>query len=199
MRTKRSPSPDETGEEKPGQSSRQLAQTLGKFIALLLVVVLMLLIQHYCQIQVPPFGPDAQITAIDGDSLKAGNGAQYRLFGIDAPELKQSCNQASGKSWLCGRAAKARLTTLIKHGSVNCESRDKDHYGRIVAICHADGVPDLGETMVRDGYALALSGPLGDQYRDAEAEAKEAKRGLWRGSFEEPWEWRKEHPREEGD
>ena len=177
------------------QPSPKLAQTLGKFIALALVVLLVIVIERYCSVEVPPFGPGAKIVSIDGDTLRAANGDEYRLHGIDAPELHQSCNEASGKSWLCGRAAKAKLTTLIKGGNVSCEERARDRFGRVVAICSAEGVPDLGEAMVRDGYAVDLGGAAGHPYRDTEAEAKEAKRGIWRGSFEVPSEWRAANPR----
>ena len=136
-----------------GQSTRQLAQALGKLVALVLVVVAVIVIERYCVPKPKPFGPDAKIVTIDGDTIRAGDGAEYRIFGIDAPELHQSCTEANGKSWLCGRAAKAKLTTLIKGGNVNCEARATDRFGRIVAVCSAEGVPDLGEAMVRDGYA----------------------------------------------
>jgi endonuclease YncB( thermonuclease family) len=182
-----------TGDDR--QASRKLAQTLGKLIALVLVVIAVLLIERYCQVQVPPFGPGAKIVSVDGDSLRAANGAEYRLFGIDAPELHQTCNEADGKSWLCGRAAKAKLTTLIKGGNVNCEARATDRFGRIVAVCSAEGVPDLGEAMVRDGYAIDLGGAAGNPYRDAQAEAEAAKRGIWRGTFERPSDWRQANPR----
>lgn len=178
------------------QASRKLAQTLGKFIALALVVVLVLLIERHCSVEVPPFGPGAKIVSIDGDTLRAANGVEYRLFGIDAPELHQSCTEADGKSWLCGRAAKAKLTRLIKGGNISCEQRAKDRFGRIVAICSAEGVPDLGEAMVRDGYAVDLGGPAAHPYADAETDARGAKRGIWRGSFELPSEWRAANPRE---
>ena len=181
------------------QSSRKLAQTLGKLIALVLVVIAVLLIERYCVVQVPPFGPGAKIVSVDGDSLRAANGAEYRLFGIDAPELHQSCNEADGKSWLCGRAAKAKLTTLIKGGNVNCEARATDRFGRTVAVCSAEGVPDLGEAMVRDGYAIDLGGAAGNPYRDAQAEAEAAKRGIWRGTFERPSDWRQSNPRSDAD
>jgi len=185
----------DNGEDK-GQSSKTLAQSLGKLIALLLVVLVALLIEHYCSYKPPAFGPDAKITAIDGDTIRAGNGDEYRLFGIDAPELKQTCKDGSGKTWLCGRAAKAKLTSLMKAGGVNCEARSKDTYGRFVAVCGAQGVPDLGEEMVRSGYAVDLPGPSGDPYQAAEAEAKDAKRGIWRGPFGRPSDWRQAHPRE---
>ena len=178
------------------QASRQLAQTIGKFIALALVVILVMLIERYCTTELPPFGPGAKIVSIDGDTIRASNGVEYRLFGIDAPELHQSCNEADGKSWLCGRAAKAKLTTLINRGNVDCVSRAKDRFGRVVAVCSAEGIPDLGEQMVRDGYAIDLGGPAGHPYREAEAEAEAAKRGIWRGTFQRPSDWRQANPRD---
>ena len=188
------PTDQETGDSR--QSSRQLAQALGKLIALVLVVVLVILIERYCTRQVPPFGPGAKIVSLDGDTLKAANGIEYRIFGIDAPELHQTCTEAYGKTWLCGRAAKAKLTALINRGNVNCEARATDRFGRVVAVCSAEGVPDLGEALVRDGYAIDLGGAAGNPYRDAEAEAEAAKRGIWRGTFERPSDWRQANPRE---
>jgi endonuclease YncB( thermonuclease family) len=177
------------------QSSRALARALGKLIALALVVLLVILIERYCAVEIPPFGPGAKIVSVDGDTIRAADGKDYRLFGIDAPELKQACSEANGESWLCGRAAKTKLTKLMKGGNVNCEARATDRFGRIVAVCSAEGVPDLGEAMVRDGYAIDLGGPAGNPYRDAEDEARSAKRGIWRGTFERPSAWRQTNPR----
>jgi endonuclease YncB( thermonuclease family) len=182
--------------EGDGQSSRTLAQQLGKLAALVLLVIVALLIERYCSYKPPPFGPGAKIVSIDGDSLRAGDGAEYRIFGIDAPELHQTCKEANGKSWACGRAAKARLTTLIKGGTVNCETRDKDRFGRIVAVCSAQGMPDFGDAMVRQGYAIDLGGTAGNPYHQAEVEAQASKRGIWRGTFERPSDWRLAHPRD---
>jgi endonuclease YncB( thermonuclease family) len=177
-------------------AKRKLAQTLGKFFALILIVVVVLLVERYCTVEVPPFGPGAKLVSIDGDTIRAANGGEYRIFGIDAPELHQSCNEADGKSWLCGRAAKAKLTTILNRGNVNCEARTTDRFGRIVAVCSAEGVPDIGEALVRDGYAVDLGGPAAHPYADAELEAKQAKRGIWRGSFKLPSEWRAANPQE---
>lgn len=154
------------------QAKRKLAQALGKFIAFVLVLLVVLLIQRYCTVEVPPFGLDAKIVSIDGDTIEAANGDEYRLFGIDAPELKQTCNEANGKSWLCGRAAKATLTTILNRGNVNCEARGKDRFGRIVAVCSAEGVPDIGEALVRDGYAIDLGGAAGNPYREASSRSR---------------------------
>ena len=138
----------------------------------------------------------AKIVSIDGDSLRVGDGSEYRIFGIDAPELHQTCKEANGKAWACGRAAKARLTTLIKGGNVACAAHDKDRFGRTVAVCSAQGVPDLGEAMVRQGYAIDLGGAAGNPYHDAEAAAQAAKAGIWRGPFDRPSDWRQAHPRD---
>jgi endonuclease YncB( thermonuclease family) len=176
-------------------TSKVLAQQLGKVAALIILIVLVLLYQRYCTIKPEPFGPDANIVSIDGDTLRAGDGQEYRIFGIDAPELKQTCEEADGKEWLCGRAAKVKLTKLIGGGGVTCEIKAKDRYGRNVAVCSATGVPDLGEALVRDGYAIDLGGQTGYAYADAEQEARDAKRGIWRGNFQRPGEWRQENPR----
>ncbi|HEY8263831.1 MAG TPA: thermonuclease family protein [Methyloceanibacter sp.] len=177
------------------QSSRALAQMLGKFAALVILLILALLIERYCSIKPEQFGPDAKIVSIDGDTLRVGDGSEYRLFGIDTPELHQTCKESNGKSWACGRAAKARLTTLIKGGNVQCQERSKDRYGRVVAMCSAQGVPDLGQALVSQGYAIDLGGETGNPYQADEEQAKTAKRGIWRGTFERPSDWRQAHPR----
>src|SRR5207237_1182174 len=45
---------------------------------------------------------------VDGDSLEVA-GYRIRLFGIDAPEWRQECTDASGASYACGRAAARAL------------------------------------------------------------------------------------------
>lgn len=176
--------------------TKKVAEQLGKVVALLILIGLVLLFQRYCTVEPEPFGPEANIVSIDGDTLRAGNGAEYRIFGIDAPELKQTCEEANGKEWLCGRAAKTKLTKLIQGGGVTCETKSTDRYGRNIAQCSAEGVPDLGEVMVREGYAIDLGGQTGYAYADAEREAREAKRGIWRGSFQRPGAWREDNPRD---
>ena len=53
------------------------------------------------------------------------------------------------------------------------------------------GPYDLNARMVRNGWALAYRRYSMD-YVEAEGEAKEAKRGMWKGEFVLPWEWRPE-------
>ena len=58
-------------------SSRQLAQALGKLIALVLVVVAVILIERYCVPKPEPFGPGANIVSIDGDTLRGESQAHH--------------------------------------------------------------------------------------------------------------------------
>jgi len=131
----------------------------------------------------------AQVTVVDGDSLRA-DGKNIRLIGIDAPELRQTCRDARGRDWACGRAAKARLVALVSSGDVACTARGRDRYGRTLAVCSGRGFADLGDTLVREGHAVDFGG-----YFSAEQEARQARRGLWDGSFERPQDWRRSHPR----
>ena len=123
----------------------------------------------------------------DGDSVRVA-GERVRLHGIDAPESKQTC-VAGGSRWRCGAEATRALARRIGGRSIACEERDRDRYGRIVAVCRVRG-EDLNRWMVRQGWALAYRHYSMDYVPDERA-ARAAKRGLWRGDFVPPWRWRK--------
>ncbi|MEZ5790391.1 MAG: thermonuclease family protein [Nitratireductor sp.] len=126
---------------------------------------------------------------VDGDSLGV-NGERIRLEGIDAPEYRQSCTN-SGAEIACGKLARDHLRKLIARQDVTCTALGLDKYDRTLAICRA-GERNLNEAMVRDGWAVAY----GD-HQWLEAEARNAKRGMWAYGFEEPSDWRKDHSGEE--
>lgn len=136
-------------------------------------------------------GAMAGVTAIDGDTLRTG-GERIRLFGIDAPELRQPCYDTSGREWACGRAAKARLAALVAGGNVACASQGHDRYGRMLGICSAGNVPDVAEVLVQEGYAVDYS-RYSDRYSVAARDARAAGRGIWQGRFERPEQWRHRH------
>ncbi len=102
----------------------------------------------------------AQISGVpsvtDGDTLRFGS-QRIRLHGIDAPESKQRC-RAGGKTWACGAAATRALRERIVGRPVECADRDRDRYGRIVAVCRVAG-EDVNAWMVAQG----LGGGLGNR------------------------------------
>ena len=123
---------------------------------------------------------------IDGDSILVDR-AEVRLYGIDAPEAKQTCVR-DGVSWPCGRQATRALHELIEGRVVACEERDRDNYGRVVAVCQHSGA-NVNAWLVANGWALAYR-RHSRAYVDAESQAKSARRGIWRGDFVAPWDWR---------
>ena len=124
---------------------------------------------------------------IDGDTIEVRS-ARIRLFGVDAPESAQSCREGNGR-WSCGEQATRALAGRIDGRSVACEERDQDRYGRIVAVCHHDGQV-VNAWLVREGWAMAYR-RYSTAYVDQEAAARRAKRGIWRGEFVAPWDWRR--------
>jgi endonuclease YncB( thermonuclease family) len=124
--------------------------------------------------------------AIDGDSFKAGN-IEIRLYGIDAPEYRQTCSD-KGKQQPCGRLALDALSKLIRNKDINCKIMDRDRYRRQVSICK-DGSLEINREMVRLGWAVAYRKNALD-YVSAEREAKTAGRGIWAWSFEMPEDYR---------
>src|SRR5438128_6955580 len=116
-------------------------------------------------------GEAGAVRVVDGDTLRIG-AARIRLHGIDAPERAQSCADASGRRYGCGQEAAAALARLIGGTRPDCVERDRDHYGRSVAICSVAG-RDLNRAMVAEGWALAYTQYSRDYVGD-EAAARRA-------------------------
>ena len=73
---------------------------------------------------------------------------------------------------------------------MRCERREADRYGRMVAVCRVDGV-EVNRWLVEQGWALAYVKYGGSVYLEAQRQAQAARRGVWQGSFQAPWEYRK--------
>ncbi|MES2035423.1 MAG: thermonuclease family protein [Pseudomonadota bacterium] len=125
---------------------------------------------------------------VDGDTFSVG-AERVRLWGVDAPEGRQVCQDAKGQGYACGDAARDQLLRLIGGRVLRCEVRDRDPYGRAVSRCQA-GSTDLGEAMVRAGWAVDYPQFSRGAYASAQAEARRTRRGLWAGRFETPSTWR---------
>src|SRR5512145_2006633 len=129
--------------------SRDPKQQLARLLGIVIAMIIVALITRYCGLEQDiHFMIKDQVAAIDGDTLKSKD-AEVRLYGIDAPELYQTCTDADGKAWDCGRAAQAKLKSLVARRAVDCEPKSRDKFNRTVAVCYTSAVPDLGEALVR--------------------------------------------------
>jgi endonuclease YncB( thermonuclease family) len=129
----------------------------------------------------------------DGDTitvLDAGKTQHVvRLGGIDAPERKQPF----------GSAAKEVLSSAVFDRRVEARCWKRDRYGREICSVFV-GTRDVGLAMIQDGYAWHYKAFEQEQsaddraaYARTEADARSARRGLWRDAAPvPPWDWRKE-------
>jgi endonuclease YncB( thermonuclease family) len=126
----------------------------------------------------------AQAVAIDGDTVKI-NGTTFRMHGIDAPELSQTCGD-----WIAGQYAAAVLRGMLDKRFVLCIPKTTDRYGRTVGVCYADGM-DVGAEMVRQGMAWAFTRYSGD-YVAHEQRARAERLGIHGNGCQQAWDYRKE-------
>lgn len=133
--------------------------------------------------------PEAKAKArvLDGDTL-AMAGETIRLYGIDAPEHDQTCQDDTGADWPCGRMATRTLTQIIGTQPVTCAPRERDRFGRLVATCSAAG-RDIGAQMVEAGMALAYR-RYSRTYVPQETRAKAKGVGLHAGLYTAPEAYR---------
>ncbi|OWL93483.1 nuclease [Deinococcus indicus] len=127
-------------------------------------------------------------TVTDGDTLVI-RGVKVRLHGIDAPESSQQCLRA-GQSYGCGREAAFALADLVRNKTVTCTRKDTDRYGRMVGVCTVGGT-EINRWLVTQGWALPYLEYGGGVYSVAAAQAKSAGKGVYAGTFQNPWDYRK--------
>ena len=126
------------------------------------------------------------VSITDGDSFTAINAdnlqLKIRLFGIDAPEKKQSY----------GNKSKEYLSSLIHGKNVMVDVQSKDRYGRYLAYVYSPEGKDVSLLMIHEGMAWHFTKyDNNDVYEAAQNLAKKAKRGLWADpSPVAPWDFR---------
>lgn len=114
--------------------------------------------------------------AVDGNTILLGR-QSFRLFGMEAPSLGETCPDSQGGRWNCGRKAQRELQRHLAVAPVVCQAVDQEGDAIMSAHCEVDG-RDIAAAMVRDGFASA-------QYRDTpmyvqrEGEAVREMRGIW--------------------
>jgi endonuclease YncB( thermonuclease family) len=129
-----------------------------------------------------------QASVIDGDTLEI-HGTRIRLWGIDAPESSQLCRGDDSLPYRCGAQAANDLDAFIARRPVSCIPISLDRYGRTVASCSVAGA-DLGEWLVQNGLAVDWPQYSKGKYGADQRAAEKAGRGMWKGSYVEPWLYR---------
>nr|WP_249145995.1 thermonuclease family protein [Bradyrhizobium diazoefficiens] len=129
-----------------------------------------------------------QASVIDGDTLEI-HGTRVRLWGIDAPESSQLCRGEDSLQYRCGAKSANDLDAFIGGRPVACTAVDRDRYGRTVARCEVAGV-DLAAWLVSNGLALDWPRYSHRRYAAVQEEARVHERGVWSGSFVQPWRYR---------
>ena len=147
-----------------------------------------------CSAPTPPPAPAPQADVLkleakpavksvhDGDTFTLSDGQAVRLWGVDAPELKQTH----------GTASRDALARLLTSGPVQLVPRGFDRYKRALAEVTVNG-SDVGTQLVRNGDAWHYQkyAPKRDDLAKAQAEAKANKAGLWSDPAPvAPWDFR---------
>lgn len=135
-------------------------------------------------------GPLNRSKSFDGDTFRlVGSDQKIRLWGIDAPETKQTCTR-QGEAWACGQASARALSELVGVRSIHCEVKTRDtRYNRLVAVCWV-GEIEINEWMVQSGWALAYQSYT-KHYLSQERIARDQHLGVWAGSIQNPWDFRR--------
>lgn len=144
--------------------------------------------------------------AIDGETLLI-EGLEVNLFGIDAMERDQVCQDMQGADYVCGRSAVMALQKLIEGNPVICLPLFNLGETRVLGTCEVilpgekpptapeDFIGDeyrpnsLSRLMVEQRHALTIGyGP--EIFAEEQRQAQILRAEAWAGSFEPPSHFR---------
>jgi len=102
------------------------------------------------------------VRTVDGDTFLArvhqrdGRDlvARIRLRGIDAPEMKASCQAELEKAEAAGDA----LHNLLNQGGVTIHNLGQDKYGRVLADVSTKRTANVAATLLAGGYVRSYNG-----------------------------------------
>ena len=175
------------------------------------IVAAVFTINHWEQLDAPMEQADDLLGPAPGNAIDGGTlllrGVEVQLFGMDAVEADQVCQDAEGADYPCGRRATYALQTLLQGDAAVCFPLFAVNENRVVAVCEltdegAD-VPsspidfmregrerNLSRLMIAQGHALSIG--IGSQFFSADQdEAQRQRIGIWQGSFQPPSAWRR--------
>lgn len=178
-------------ETEPNKRHRRYSKRFFATTMSSLVLVLFYLLLGNRQLTAPPavLPPGSAVVsrAVDGDTLDIqidGHKDTVRLIGVDTPETHDPRKQVQ----CFGQAAAAYTKSLAEGKTVRLEAdatnSNRDKYQRLLRYVYLPDGKLLNETLIRQGYGFAyVVFPFTklETFRQAEAEARTANRGLWAG------------------
>lgn len=119
-------------------------------------------------------------SVVDGSSLDIKSN-RIRIWGIDTPERGAWCYR-NGSRWKPQDDSTAALRRCLHGKMVTCRVQKVERsWFRLkhTSECWTDDGLDVGECMIRGGWATDHSCYSDGYYRDLETEAKNKRLGLW--------------------
>lgn len=142
-----------------------------------------------------PIAPPSVLQPIDGDTLRQPDNGRVRVWGMDAPELKQEGWNRNGQAVPIGQTSLNAIAQGLANRQAQVGQPQGQSYGRTVAPVTI-GDLDLGGSMIRSGNALAAPGFLGSdpqrrfEYMQDERLARQNRLGIHQTYFQRPEDFR---------
>ncbi len=130
---------------------------------------------------IPLISPIQNLTVVevsDGDTLKLNNEKTFRLYGVNAPEIKE----------LYFEEAKLFTQNLVLNKEISIEQEEnykEDKFGRMLGYVFIEG-KNLNLELVKNGLAKVIlyekraKIKYQDELLSAEKEARERRVGIWK-------------------
>lgn len=137
-------------------------------------------------------GSAATAIVRDGGTLQLGN-VTYRLDGVDTPAFDQLCIDEHADVWTCGVEARDQLAKLIGNREVRCDDlgADPTYKKRRIGACGIEGeTTSLSRMIISSGFGLNVEASATGRFQADQARAREDRKGLWKGCFIAPQEFR---------
>ena len=122
---------------------------------------------------------------IDGDTIELENGKKVRFVGMDTPETVDPRRPVGCFGKEASNETKSLLTAKVV--ILQKDISDTDKFGRLLRYIflplEGGQILFVNDYLVREGYAKVYTYPpdvkFDGQFREAEKQAKENKKGLW--------------------
>jgi micrococcal nuclease len=124
---------------------------------------------------------------VDGDTIKIsmkGKEETVRLLGVDTPELVDPRKSVQCFAKEASEETKRLLTGISISLEIDPTQGERDKYGRLLAYVLLPDGTNVSDHLIRNGFAHEYTYENNPhryqtQFRQAQKEARENKRGLW--------------------